>query len=142
MLTFATLGAVAALVEIAFPAAVNNAAPGTDSMQTWTCQWASAENSPNEFSALCHESVCQMTFPMPFYVPKSSLSTLTIWHDLAVCLLCLDPGVRDSIARSRFGCPEYFRIALAKKIARGKGRGDGLDHGHGERWGRPGACTW
>jgi len=62
MLALAGVAAVAALVDVAFPAAVNNAAPGTDSVQTWTCQWAGAEGAPGDFSSLCHESVSRIMF--------------------------------------------------------------------------------
>ena len=58
VLGLAFLGFVAATVELAYPAAINSAAPGTDSVQTWTCQWAATKGSPDDFAALCHESVC------------------------------------------------------------------------------------
>lgn len=56
----ASLTAFLALFAIIFPAVVNNAAPGRDTMQTWTCRWSSSSLSPDtpgNFGPLCRESV-------------------------------------------------------------------------------------
>lgn len=57
-----SLTTILALFALIFPAIVNNAAPGRDSMQTWTCRWSSMEiergqSAPNNFGPMCHESV-------------------------------------------------------------------------------------
>lgn len=65
ILILSVLAAIAALVSIIMPAVINNAAPGTDSMQTWTCEWSSTQGAPSNFSALCHENVRRL-FPLSF----------------------------------------------------------------------------
>lgn len=49
---------IAALVAIIMPAVANAAAPSkSDTVQTWTCRWRNAVGAPENFGALCHESV-------------------------------------------------------------------------------------
>lgn len=49
---------IAALVAIIMPAIANAAAPSkSDTVQTWTCRWRNAVGAPENFGALCHESV-------------------------------------------------------------------------------------
>jgi len=70
-----SLSSIAALVAVIYPAILNSHAPGTDTMQTWTCRWAHAERGggvsavtlsndgsgnvgvPGNFAKLCVESV-------------------------------------------------------------------------------------
>ncbi|GAB7353155.1 hypothetical protein MBLNU459_g3688t1 [Dothideomycetes sp. NU459] len=57
VLALSVLAAIVGLISIIMPAVINNAAPGTDSMQTWTCEWSSASGAPGNFRALCNENV-------------------------------------------------------------------------------------
>ena len=123
MLALAGVAAVAALVDIAFPAAVNNAALGTDSVQTWTCQWAGAQGAPGDFSSLCHESVSPLSCPRRKKKGDTSLPVscflflfrgrlLTMYcRSVATAfrIFCYDSGVCDTAACLGTCGAELFR---------------------------------
>lgn len=96
ILILSGLASTVVLIAVIFPAVINRAAPGTDSMQTWTCRWAGVAGAPDNFSALCHESVsCFLPSFLPSLPPSPFHPNLAAsWEN---CLLIRN-GLRQRFA--------------------------------------------
>lgn len=113
VLVLSVLATIAALVSIIMPAVINNAAPGTDSMQTWTCEWGSTKGAPSNFKALCHENVRLPTLGEPYMILiltqtltsalPTSLVSLSLWHSYyssdSLCKTCSHAVSSSSTAK-------------------------------------------
>ncbi|KAK4545361.1 hypothetical protein LTR36_003541 [Oleoguttula mirabilis] len=73
VLTSALLSTICALVALIFPTILNQHAPTTDTLQTWTCRWNSASISqgqgpPSQFGTICQESRFAFFTTIPVFI--------------------------------------------------------------------------
>ncbi|KAF2148342.1 hypothetical protein K461DRAFT_297768 [Myriangium duriaei CBS 260.36] len=80
----ATLATIAAAVELIYPAVLNQRAPATDTMQTWTCRWSDSVTPvsagfPNDFPAICRQSKFVSYGAVPLFVLQMVVLGVSIW---------------------------------------------------------------